>query len=75
MVEEQATPQVNDEDVATQVPMIPELGGATLSQLLENYSRFLRGVVGQMDRQWLDAMRPSLNQLIHAMESEREVVP
>jgi len=60
-------PQVNDEDVAT-------LTSSVFSQLVENYSTYLRGVVAGMDLSWQEGMRPQLNRLIHAMEKEAEVL-
>lgn len=52
-----------------------DLGGATLSQLVGDYADHLRATVALIDREWGELLRPRLNMLIHAMESETEVVP
>ena len=61
------SPQVNDEDVA-------KLTSSVFSQLLENYAVHLRGIVKSFDAGWQEGLRPQLNQLIHAMEKEVEVL-
>lgn len=63
-------PHVNDDDVEESEDMII---ASSLSQLIENYSTYLRQVVAHIDNSWTEGMRPQLNALIHAMEKEVEV--
>lgn len=63
-------PHVNDDDVETPTP---ELTSSVYSQLVENYSKYLRGIVAGFDGGWQEGLRPQLNSLIHAMEKEAEV--
>jgi len=60
-------PQVNDEDVA-------KMSLSFYSQLMDNYAEYLRGIVATFDAGWQEGLRPQLNQLIHAMEKEAEVL-